>query len=80
MTEVGAAVHEGAGRQLAAVTAIETRARALLAETRKVVVSLAADAAPGAAGPGTTPGAGPEAHQPGTGLAMTAHQTAAARP
>jgi signal transduction histidine kinase len=46
--EVGAAEREG---QPAAVAAIETRARGLLAETRKVVVSLAtADSAPGAAG------------------------------
>jgi signal transduction histidine kinase len=45
--EVGAAEREG---QPAAVAAIETRARGLLAETRKVVVSLAtADSAPGAA-------------------------------
>jgi signal transduction histidine kinase len=77
MAEVGATGHESAGRQLAAVTAIETRARALLAETRQVVVSLAAGPAPGAASPGTTPGAGPEAHQAGTGRpATTAHQTA----
>ena len=48
--EVGAAEREG---QPAAVAAIETRARGLLAETRKVVVSLAAaDSAPGAARPG----------------------------
>lgn len=64
MTEVGAAVHEGAGRQLAAVTAIETRARALLAETRKVVVSLAADPAPGAAGPAPRPAPVPRRTRP----------------
>lgn len=42
MTEADAAGQQDAGRQAAAVAAIETRARALLAETRKVVVSLAA--------------------------------------
>ncbi len=51
LAEAGAAEGEG---QPAAVAAIETRARRLLAETRKVVVSLAAaDSAPGASGPGT---------------------------
>ena len=66
MSEVGAAEHEGAGGRAAAVTAIEIRARALLAETRQVVVSLAADSARGAAGPATTPDAGAEAHWPDT--------------
>jgi signal transduction histidine kinase len=58
--EVGAAGREG---RPAAVAAIETRARGLLAETRKVVVSLAgADSAPGAASPGADlAGAGPPA-------------------
>jgi signal transduction histidine kinase len=67
-TEAGAAENLGAGRQSAVVAAIETRARALLAETRKVVVSLAAtDAAPAPATPATMPGAGAEAHQAGAG-------------
>ncbi len=59
--EVGTAQREG---QPAAVAAIETRARGLLAETRKVVVSLAdADSGPGAAGPGAADlaGVGPPA-------------------
>jgi signal transduction histidine kinase len=59
MTEAGAAEQQGAGRQPAAVAAIEIRARALLAETRKVVVSLAADSARGAASPPATSGAEP---------------------
>lgn len=42
MTEVSAVEHEDAVRQPAAVAAIETRARALLAQTRTLVVSLAA--------------------------------------
>jgi signal transduction histidine kinase len=60
MTEAGAAEQQGASRQPAAVAAIEIRARVLLAETRKVVVSLAADSAPGAASPLATSGAGAE--------------------
>jgi signal transduction histidine kinase len=70
MTEAGAAEQQGAGRQPAAVAAIETRARALLAETRKVVVSLAAaDSAPGAARSLVTSGAGAgaERHRSGAG-------------
>lgn len=65
--EVGAAEREG---QPTAVAAIEARARGLLAETREVVVSLAAaDSAPGAARPGADPAdAGP--------LARTTPQTA----
>src|SRR5580658_7137559 len=78
MSEVGAAAHEGAGGQAAAVTAIETRARALLAETRQVVVSLAADSAPSAAGPATTPDAGAEAHQAASSAAITWTAIAAA--
>jgi signal transduction histidine kinase len=68
--EVGAAEREG---QPAAVAAIETRARGLLAETRKVVVSLAtADSAPGAARPGADPaGAG----QPARTMPQTASST-----
>jgi signal transduction histidine kinase len=69
-SEVGAAEREG---QPAAVAAIETRARGLLAETRKVVVSLAAaDSAPGAAGPGADlAGAG----QPARAMPRTASST-----
>jgi signal transduction histidine kinase len=68
--EVGAAERES---QPAAVAAIETRARALLAETRKVVVSLAAaDSAPGAAGPAAdVAGAG----QPARTMPRTASST-----
>jgi signal transduction histidine kinase len=57
MTEVNAAEHEKDARA-AAVAAIEARARALLAETRKVVVSLAsADSASHPPGSATTSGA-----------------------
>jgi len=58
--EVGAAEREG---QPAAVAAIEARARALLTETRTVVVSLAGSSSvPGAAGPGADlAGSGPPA-------------------
>jgi hypothetical protein len=76
--EVGAAEREG---QPAAVAAIETRARGLLAETRKVVVSLAAaDSAPGAARPGADlAGAGPPARtMPQTASSTTMTWTALA--
>jgi len=76
--EAGAAEREG---QPAAVAAIETRARGLLAETRKVVVSLAAaDSAPGAAGPAAdAAGAGPPARpMPRTASSTTMTWTALA--
>jgi signal transduction histidine kinase len=76
--EVGAAEREG---QSAAVAAIETRARGLLAETRKVVVSLAAaGSAPGAPRPGTDlAGAGPPARtMPQTASSTTMTWTALA--
>ena len=79
-TQVGAAEREA---QPAAVAAIETTARALLAETRTVVVSLAgADSAPGAARSGADlAGAGPSARtvpQTASGITMTWTALAAA--
>jgi signal transduction histidine kinase len=76
--EVGAAEREG---QPAAVAVIETRARALLAETRSVVVSLAAaDSGPDAARPVAGPaGAGPPARTtPRTATSTTMTWTALA--
>jgi signal transduction histidine kinase len=78
--EVSAAEREG---QPAAVAAVETRARALLAETRKVVVSLAAaDTGPDAARPGADlADAGPPArttHQAASSTTMTWTALAAA--
>jgi Histidine kinase len=67
--EVGAAEREGQ----AAVAAIETTARGLLAETRKVVVSLAAaDSAPSAAGSAADLAS---AGQPATTMPRTASST-----
>ena len=53
LSEVDAVEHEDAARP--AVAAVEIRARALLADTRKVVVSLASADPGSAAGPATSP-------------------------
>lgn len=77
-TEAGTAEHEDAGRQADAVAAIETRARALLAQTRKVVVSLAAaDSVSGATSPPATSGADAEPSRAAGGQpVMTTARTA----
>lgn len=58
LSEAGAAAQEDAARSPVIVASVEARARALLADTRKAVVSLvSADPAPGAAGSAIGPDA-----------------------
>lgn len=77
LSETGAVEHDDAANPPGGVAAIETQARALLADTRKVVVSLAsADSAPGAGSPGVA-GVQAGGRLPGSGpLAPAIHRTA----